>query len=175
MNLLRDAPFTIQLLLALLLAGAAIQDVARRKIPNWFCLAVAALAIVAAIIVGPTLALWQNAVIFAALLAVGVPLFAAGWLGGGDVKLLAALGLWANFAAIFPLLAGILITGGVLAAVSLFVRRKPAAGRSRGVPYGVAIAVGAAIVMLPPTLTGAGSKHLDPLDLKAANKRLTAT
>ena len=54
-------------------------------------------AVVAAVMAGPELALWQNLVVFLALLAVGTPMFAAGKLGGGDVKLLAAVGLWFSF------------------------------------------------------------------------------
>jgi len=168
MNLLLEAPLWAQLLLAAILLGAAAQDIVRRRISNLLCLAVVLTAIAAAIVVGPTLALWQNGLAFALLLALGTPLFAAGWLGGGDVKLLAALGLWANFAVILPLLACILIGGGVLAVVSLTVRRGAAARRAKGIPYGVAIAVGAAIVLLQPMLLPTNSSPASPLDLKAA-------
>ena len=152
MNLLKDAPLWAHLLLGALLIAAACQDISQRRISNWFCLGVMVAAAVAAIVIGPTLALWQNAALGALLLAIGLPLFAAGWLGGGDVKLFAALGIWANFAAIPSLLACILIAGGVLAAVSLAVRRGRAARRAKGVPYGVAIAIGAVIVLFQPAL-----------------------
>lgn len=171
MNLLLDAPYWAQLLLALILLVAAAQDVVRRRISNWLCLAVILTAIAAAVALGPTLALWQNALCFALLLALGTPLFAAGWLGGGDVKLLASLGLWANFAVILPLIACILIGGGVLAALSLAVRGGRAARRAKGIPYGVAIAVGAAIVLLQPTLFESDARPASPLDLKAARHR----
>ena len=171
MNLLLDAPYWAQLLLVLILLVAAAQDVVRRRISNWLCLAVILTAIAAAVALGPTLALWQNALCFALLLALGTPLFAAGWLGGGDVKLLASLGLWANFAVILPLIACILIGGGVLAALSLAVRGGRAARRAKGIPYGVAIAVGAAIVLLQPTLFESDARPASPLDLKAARHR----
>jgi len=163
-NLLNDAPLWAQLLLVALLLAAAAQDIAQRRISNWLCLGVIAAAAVAAIAIGPSLALWQNVALVALLLAIGLPLFAAGWLGGGDVKLLAALGIWANFDAILFLLACILIAGGVIAAISLAVRRGRAARRAKGVPYGVAIAVGAAIVLLQPALFEA--KPASPLDLR---------
>jgi len=171
MNLLRDAPLWAQFLLVAILLGAAVQDIARRQISTWLCLAVMLTAVASAIATGPALALWQNALCFALLLALGTPLFAAKWLGGGDVKLIAAVGLWANFAVILPLIAFILIGGGVLAAISLAVRRGRAAHRAKGVPYGVAIALGAAIVLLQPALFETKSQQPNPLDLKAARER----
>lgn len=170
MNLLRDAPLWGQLLLVALLLGAAAQDIVQRRISNWLCLMVLIAAIPVAIATGATLALWQNALIFALLLGVGIPLFSAGWLGGGDVKLLAALGFWANFSSILSLLACILIAGGVLAAVSLAVKGGRAARRAKGVPYGVAIAIGAIIVLLQPKLFDVSSPP-SPLDLEAARER----
>jgi len=105
------------------------------------------------------------------LLALGVPLFAAKWLGGGDVKLFAALGLWVNLAALAPLLAFILISGGVLAAISLVVRGGRAARHANVLPYGVAIAVGASLTLLHPPLFDAKSPPSNPLDLKASRER----
>ena len=166
MNLLLDAPWWAQLLLVAILLGAAVQDIVRRQISNWLCLAVILTAVAAAIAIGPTLALWQNGLAFVLLLALGTPLFAAGWLGGGDVKLLASLALWANLVVILPLTACILIGGGVLAAISLLLRGGHASRRARGVPYGVAIAVGAALVLLQPALFT--TQRSDPLDLEAA-------
>lgn len=166
MNLLRDAPVWAQLLLTAILVGAAIHDCLQRRISNWLCLAVALAAVIAAIAAGPTSSLWQNGVIGALLLGIGLPLFAAGWLGGGDVKLLTALGLWTNFAVVLPLLACVLLAGGVVALLSIMVRGGRAARRSKGVPYGVAIAIGTAIMLLRPTMFE--PPRPDPLDLRSA-------
>ena len=171
MNLLLDAPLWAQLSLAAILLGAAAQDIVQRRISNWLCLAVIAAAAAAAITIGPTPALWQNGMAFMLLLALGTALFAARWLGGGDVKLLASLALWANFAVILPLIACILIGGGVLAAISLATRWGRAPRRTKGLPYGVAIAAGAAIVLLQPALYDVRSQQASPLDLKAARER----
>ena len=168
MNLLGEAPLWAQLVLVAILFVAAAQDIVRRQISNWLCLAVMIAAIPVIVAIGPSLALWQNGLIFALLLAIGTALFSAGWLGGGDVKLVAALGLWTNLTAMLPLLACILIAGGVLAAVSLVVRSQRPARRAGGVPYGVAIAVGASVVLLQPTLFEAKSQPASSLDLKAA-------
>ncbi len=166
MNLLHDAPQWARFALIALLLAAAAQDIVQRRISNWLCLGVIVAAGAAAIAVGPTLALWQNALLFALLLAVSLPAFAKGWLGGGDVKLLAELGLWVNFATVLPLLACIFIAGGVIAALSLAIRHGAIRKRGKGVPYGVAIAIGTGIVMLQPALFQ--PKSAGPLDLTAA-------
>ena len=114
-------------------------------------------AIVAAIMAGPELRLWQNLVVFLALLAVGTPMFAAGKLGGGDVKLLASAGLWFDFAGALWLLIAVALAGGVLALLVLVIRSFNWSEEIRrrvvllrpggGIPYGVAIAAGALIAM----------------------------
>ncbi len=170
MNLLRDAPVWVQIILAALLVAAAAQDVVQRRISNWLCLGVIIAAVAAAIAVGPTWALWQNGLVFLILLGLGTGLFAVGWLGGGDVKLLAALGLWVNLAAALPLVAIILISGGVLALLSILVRGGKGIRKSKGIPYGVAVAVGAGIILLKPNLLQPQPKASNPLDLKAARQ-----
>ncbi|WP_425066229.1 A24 family peptidase [Reyranella sp.] len=87
-----------------------------------------------------------------ALFLVGAAAFAAGILGGGDVKLLAAVGLFAGPAQVVDLLLVTSITGGLLGVAALAgaplgpVSGRGAAtlrGRLRGrLPYGPAIAVG---------------------------------
>ena len=94
MNLAVEAPQWLALLLTVLLLAAAAEDSVRLRISNVTVLLVMVTAVIAAVVVGPELALWQNVAVFAALLAVGTLMFAAGKLGGGDVKLLAAVGLW---------------------------------------------------------------------------------
>ena len=94
MNLAAEAPQWLALILAVLLVAAAAQDAVKLRISNITVLLVLAGAVVAAILAGPELRLWQNLVVFLALLAVGTPMFATGKLGGGDVKLLAVAGLW---------------------------------------------------------------------------------
>ncbi len=89
-------------------------------------------------------------------LAVGGALLALpailGGLGGGDVKLLAALGSVGGFA--FALQAGFLtaLAGGLLAAGVLLwrlIRDRAARGAARSVyPYGPAIALGAIVALV---------------------------
>ena len=97
-----------------------------------------------------SLGLWQNLVVCVAILVVGMPAFAAGWLGGGDVKLLAALGLWLNLQSALGFVAAVFIAGGVVAIIYIAtrpLRRGRQKDRSSGrVPYGLAIVGGAVFV-----------------------------
>ena len=157
MNLAAGAPQWLALIFAILLFAAAIEDAIRLRISNIIVLLVIAGAIVAAILGGPKLILWQNLAVFAALLAVGTPLFAAGKLGGGDVKLLAAAGLWFSLMGAARMLAAVAVAGGILALLILLARTAKWSENARrrvvvlrpggGIPYGVAIATGALIAM----------------------------
>jgi prepilin peptidase CpaA len=156
-NLAADAPQWLALIVAVLLVAAAAEDAVRLRISNLIVLLVLVGAIVAAGVVGPELALWKNLVVFLALLAIGTPMFAAGKLGGGDVKLLAAVGLWFAFAGALWLILAVALAGGLLALVVLIlrafgwseeIRRRVVLLRpGGGIPYGVAIAAGALIAM----------------------------
>jgi prepilin peptidase CpaA len=156
-NLTVEAPQGLALLLAILLVAAAVEDAARLRISNVTVLPVIAGAAFAAIFVGPELRLWQNLAVFAGLIAIGTPLFAAGKLGGGDVKLLAAAGLWFDLSGAARMLVAVAVAGGVLALLILLARmaswgeaarRRVVVLRPRaGIPYGVAIAAGALIAM----------------------------
>jgi prepilin peptidase CpaA len=84
-------------------------------------------------------------------------MFAAGKLGGGDVKLLASAGLWFDLAGALWLLVAVALAGGVLALLVLVLRTIDWSDEKRrrvvllrpggGIPYGVAIAAGALIAM----------------------------
>ena len=97
-----------------------------------------------------------------ALLGGGVVLFARGWMGGGDVKLLAVTGLWLVPAATPALLLLTALAGGLLT-LAMIMARALGAHRLAGdkiaalsdpmdrVPYGIAIAAAAiAVVILRP-------------------------
>jgi prepilin peptidase CpaA len=152
MNLVTTAPVWLLIILGLVLAAAALEDAVRLRISNLTCAAVLLTALIAMGFAGIPWALWQNAVVFALVLALGTPLFAAGKIGGGDVKLLAVLGLWFDLAGALWLLIAVFLSGGVLALVFIVatylrgrrVRREKT--DSGGIPYGLAIVAGALIV-----------------------------
>lgn len=141
-----------------LLALAALQDAMMLKISNYICCAVLLLGVAGAVIAGPETGLWENGVGFVLALAIGTFLFGRGILGGGDVKLFAATILWFELGAAARLLMWTALAGGVLAVLIIVARTLPwpESVRSRvrvlqpkaGIPYGIAIAVGAIITSL---------------------------
>lgn len=157
MNLFATAPDIVLWLLAALLVAAAIQDAVQLKISNFLSAGVLLLAIVAAAVSGIELAIWQNLAVFVITLAVGTMMFSRGMLGGGDVKLLAAVMLWADFGTAIRLVASIFIFGGILALIIIFGRsavpksliEKVAVLRPKaGIPYGIAITFGTLFMVL---------------------------
>jgi len=152
-NLIHQAPVWLLAVLALLLLAAAAQDAVSLRISNLISAMVLLGAVVAITLQGPSTAVWQNGVIFIAVLILGSFAFGRGWLGGGDVKLLAALGLWVDFDAAILLFASIFVVGGVLALIYVFSkvlagRSFSAPGQDRRVPYGIAVAAGALTCMV---------------------------
>jgi prepilin peptidase CpaA len=151
MNLFASSPQWIVWLLAALLAAAAVQDAVQLRISNVLTVPVFVLALAAMALSGPGFELWQNFAMFAAVLAAGTWLFSRHALGGGDVKLLAAVSLWADGWTALRLLVTIAMAGGILALAILFLRTVVSDGvaarvktlRPRaGIPYGIAIAAG---------------------------------
>jgi len=137
------------LLLAAILVVAAVIDVRTFTISNRLNLTVALLAPVywASIALSP----WPGMVIqIGAGIAVFVLLaaaFYAGMMGGGDVKLAAALALWFTPYATLKFLILMSIAGGVLTLVVLaWHHAKKREGRPQ-IPYGVAIAFGGLAIL----------------------------
>lgn len=151
MNLIPDSPIWLIAILFAALAAAAIEDFIRLRISNFTCLVVLVTALIAMLLHGFSPELWQNAVVFLVLLGGGFLLFAANKMGGGDIKLLACLGLWVDIEAAVWLLATALLAGGALALIYLAVRHWRVARtgekyKSKGIPYGIALATGAALI-----------------------------
>lgn len=149
MSIAVAAPAWLVGLLLVLLMIAAIEDGWRLRISNLIVFAVAATGVAAIAFAGIGWEAWQPLLLAVAILVVGTPLFAAGWLGGGDVKLLAASGTWFMLDGGWKMLATVAIFGGLLTLVALALRRfRPSESRIAllkrgiGVPYGIAIAIG---------------------------------
>jgi len=147
MNLITGAPLWLIAFLSLCLLAAAAEDAARLRISNLTCAAIFAAALVAITIEGVSADLWQNFVLAIGILIVGTAAFAAGWLGGGDVKLLAAIGFWLDLRAATALIASVFVAGGLIASIYIVVRLiRGRKGRSRAIPYGLAVVAGAVFV-----------------------------
>ena len=152
-----------------LVAMAALEDALSFTIPNWICLALAAAFPLAAMAIGmPLQTVAVNVGVGLAALVIGMVMFALRWVGGGDAKLLAAVSLWLGWPAISSFLAVTAIAGGSLAILLISLRSAPLrpivlmgpswvvrlAEPGEGIPYGVAIAIGA-VAAFPLTLFGA--------------------
>lgn len=143
-----------------LLLVAAVSDVISYRIPNVVVLAILLLYPVY-VIVTPATVDWPWALaVFAAAIVAGMALSAAGIVGAGDAKLLAAVLLWAG-PALTPLTLLICaLTGGVIAAIMMTRARLYLAGAfstlgsetlsnamlAKNMPYGVAITAGGLFV-----------------------------
>jgi prepilin peptidase CpaA len=136
-------------LLAILLVVAAVIDIRTFTISNRLNLAVALLALVYWWAV--RLPLWPDAAVQLAI-AGGVFLllalaFSAGMMGGGDVKLAAALVLWFSPVNTVRFLVIMSIAGGLVTVVFLAIHRaRRKDGRPKS-PYGVAIAIGGLVIL----------------------------
>ncbi|WP_417449327.1 A24 family peptidase [Kordiimonas sp.] len=148
-----QAAFIIETSTYFVLAGvlitAAISDLRFRLITNRLPLLILALFAVAATakIIGGipvTIALLWPLATGLTIFLIGLAAFAAGMMGGGDVKLLAATALMAGPALAMPLVFYTALAGGCVALALLIWQR---ASRSTSplalkVPYGVAIMAG---------------------------------
>lgn len=158
MNLMTLVPDWLFWALIGLLVLAALQDSVMLKISNYIVGAVLILGLVAAMMAGPRVDLWENGLVFVLALVIGTFLFGRGILGGGDVKLFAATVLWFELGGSLRFLIWTAISGGILAVLIIILRTVPwpDALRSRvrvlqpkaGIPYGIAIAAGAIIASL---------------------------
>ena len=136
-------------LLAVLLLVAAVVDIRTRTISNRLNLAVALLAPLFWLSIA--LPLWPNVAVQLAI-AAGIFLllagaFYAGMMGGGDVKLAAALALWFSPASTVKFLVWMSIAGGVLTLVMVGLHRLRGKPGRPEIPYGVAIAFGGLAIL----------------------------
>lgn len=163
----------VGLALLTLLARVAWTDVRERRIANRACLAIVALWPVYLAVAAGAVRPVASIQVALAVLAVGALLWGRGWLGGGDVKLLAAVALWAGPSHVLTFLLVTGLAGGVLAVAILWHAQwglaflaplQVAAARLRlpvpalgslvaatatpTLPYGVAIALGGAVTGL---------------------------
>jgi prepilin peptidase CpaA len=140
-----------------LVAFAALSDIATMTIPNWVSIVSVLLFPLAAWLLGFSgaqiaLHLGVGFVVF----LIGFGLFSINVLGGGDVKVIAAVSVWTGLAALSPFAFAMTLAGGGLALALLLARKwthpseqtpaflKRLLSRESGIPYAVAIAVGVA-------------------------------
>jgi prepilin peptidase CpaA len=130
--------------LSALLLAAAVGDWRSRTIPNWLNAGIALLAIPFWWANG--LSLWPDVAlqigVAMAVFAVFALAFYMGAMGGGDVKMVAALALWLPAGAVLKLLVIVSIAGGLLTLAMLIRQRMARLEGQPQIPYGIAIAFG---------------------------------
>lgn len=140
--------------LGLLLLAAGIEDARRRTISNWTNLAVALLA--PAWWWGQGYALWPDIalqlLLAGVVFAIFAGVFAIGAMGGGDVKLIAALALWLPLQPLVTLLMVMSIAGGAVTVLMMLERRLHGKSGVLEIPYGVAIAFAGLLALREPVL-----------------------
>jgi prepilin peptidase CpaA len=142
------------------LVGAALSDLTRYEIPNVLSLTPA----IAFALIAPALPVWTtlgHLGAAVAMFALGAAFFVLNIWGGGDVKLLAATTLWVGWQELPSFLLTVALLGAAIAILLLIARaiagRDFRRGRwysrllakSSGVPYGVAIATAALLLLFP--------------------------
>ncbi len=131
------------------------------KIPNWISLAVIGLFVVMIPFAWDGFAvLGEHLLVGLAFFVAGFVMFALGWMGGGDAKLLAATALWWTWSDALTYVFYVGVLGGLLALILLLGRRfaPPKLATStwtyglfkeeKQMPYGLALA-GGALLNLP--------------------------
>jgi prepilin peptidase CpaA len=146
------------------MAFAGTMDLLTMTIPNRVSLALVAAFVAAAPLTGmPWPQFFSHLFAGFAALGLGILMFARGWIGGGDAKLLAAAVLWLGFENVVQYVFLVSALGGVLAAAilayrglvpPLWVAKQHWAmrlhDRKTGIPYGIALAA-AALWLYPST------------------------
>lgn len=148
--------FLVVIIFASTMLVASYKDATTMTIPNWVSLAL----IAGFVVITPFL--WQGLSVFGThilvgltFFAVGFAMFAFGWLGGGDAKLMAATAFWWQWPDAILYVFYTTLAGGVLAAILMLGRRFIPARvltsswtyqmfkDQKKMPYGLALSFGA--------------------------------
>ena len=149
-------------------AMCALTDITSFKIPNRYVAVLLAAWAPTLLIADVPPSVWVGGLwVGGVLLLCGFALFAAGLLGAGDAKLIAASGLWIGPSALMPFLLYTTVIGAVFGIALVQMRRMPLPvaaqswpwlmalhARERVMPYGVAIALGGMIALPAGALVG---------------------
>lgn len=144
--------------LVLVIAGAS--DIRTRRIPNWTVLATA-LLFGAWFFVGSPVSLLSSLGAALVVFLGSFGLYSFGIVGAGDSKLATAVALFAGFAHLPEFILYMSLTGGLIVLCMLLanptrilvmIQMRGRGFLKKGVPYGVAIAVAGAMLVLAPAV-----------------------
>lgn len=114
-DLSRDLMICIAIAFAIV---ATVYDLRSRVIPNWIAASLLACSVLG-IAVGISGLTWSGLIFGVAIgLALSLPFYAVGGFGGGDVKLIVAIGAALGPLALLSVLFWVAISGGILALVA---------------------------------------------------------
>ena len=148
---------------------AAYCDVRARRIPNWLTGSLAIAAIVVHSFLGVR-SVAESLAVMAILTAAGTLVYALGGIGGGDIKLGIAASGMLGYPLCIPFLLYTAVAGGLLAIVFIIARgmaretfsrvalmtmggaQGVAGGKSETLPYAVAFAFGAIVLLLSQSI-----------------------
>lgn len=156
-------------LFVFIVCAAIANDVRALKIQNCYSISLAVLYPAYVLSAGCSIDWLGSLAVATIVFVVGVALFTFRLVGGGDVKLIAALSLWAGPGAVLPFLVVTTLVGGALAILMLTPTRYVLAAmlesagadclRDRllgpSIPYAIPIAAGAAVAIAPVLLRAA--------------------
>jgi prepilin peptidase CpaA len=148
------------LLFPALMAFAAASDLFTMTISNRVSLALVAGFLILAVLSGMApYAILLHVGAGAAVLALAFFCFAMGWVGGGDAKVAASVALWFGFGHMLDYLVYASLLGGALTLLLLQFRQWPLPyalssqpwllrlhDKETGIPYGIALAIGALMI-----------------------------
>jgi prepilin peptidase CpaA len=109
--------------LVVVVVWAAFLDLRTRRIPNWLTMSALLLALAMRVPMGGP-ALLDGILAAAVAFALAIPVFALGGLGGGDVKLLAAVGAFLGLDALWGALFVAVLVAGAFAIISILKQRR---------------------------------------------------
>lgn len=152
------------LFIALVLWGMW-SDLVSLTIPDWVSIGLVLGFLACGVSAGvPIVTMLHHFAVGAAVFGLGALLFYLGAFGGGDVKMLAAVAIWAGWPMVVTLLIRVALLGGLLALVLVAFRAMSLSARMAdtpwiarlhrrdgGIPYGIAI--GAGSLLLLPRIT----------------------
>ena len=150
----------IVLLTCIVLMVAGINDVRYRRIPNFAVLAVIVL-FGTWYLVEPSVSLMSSSIAALVVFLISFTLYGFKIVGAGDSKLATAVALFAGLHSLPQFILYMTLAGGVLALcmllahparVLVFLHTRARGHAYRGVPYGVAIAVAGAMLLLTPSI-----------------------
>jgi prepilin peptidase CpaA len=115
-NLLHFAPLLVALV------WASVVNARTRRIPNALTFALAAAGMLASFFAGGTMSPWHSLFGLLAGLGLVLPSFCVGGIGGGDVKLLAAVGAWVGPVGVVIVYLAVSVVGMLIVLVQASVK-----------------------------------------------------